>query len=509
MNADLRYFFGLTFILYSFSLSAQLKSTARSRCGDLGNNTFMNPILSGDYPDPTIMRDGKDYYMTHSAFDYLPGLTVFHSTDLVNWEPVSYVYTSYLGSGWAPDICKYDGKYYVYFTVADKGNFVVYADSPKGPWSSPIDLNINWIDPCHVTDETGQRWLFLSGGHRIKLSIDGLSVVGKLEKIYDGWKYPGHWETEGQALEGPKLKKIGAYYYMLSAQGGTAGPPTSHMVVVARSRSVNGPWENAPNNPLIHTYSRTERWWSKGHGSLIDAPDGKWWIVYHAYENGFPGLGRQTLLEPVELTGDGWLKASTGKGIEKPLRKPVTSRKVIDRLAHLNEFRIGMDWRFYRKFDSSRFCVNDRVLTLKAQGKTPHESAPLLFVAGAHNYEFSVRIDKDSNAVAGLVLFYNADFYVGTGFDSKQIFSWRKGDIKGRHEQKGKNKLWLKIRNNNQIVTGFYSYDGMDWKQEPWSRDISGYHHNVLYDFISILPGLFAYGEGTVQFTEFQFKRFD
>lgn len=509
MNADLRYFFGLTFILYSFSLSAQLKSTARSRCGDLGNNTFMNPILSGDYPDPTIMRDGKDYYMTHSAFDYLPGLTVFHSTDLVNWEPVSYVYTSYLGSGWAPDICKYDGKYYVYFTVADKGNFVVYADSPKGPWSSPIDLNINWIDPCHVTDETGQRWLFLSGGHRIKLSTDGLSVVGKLEKIYDGWKYPGHWETEGQALEGPKLKKIGAYYYMLSAQGGTAGPPTSHMVVVARSRSVNGPWENAPNNPLIHTYSRTERWWSKGHGSLIDAPDGKWWIVYHAYENGFPGLGRQTLLEPVELTGDGWLKASTGKGIEKPLRKPVTSRKVIDRLAHLNEFRIGMDWRFYRKFDSSRFCVNDRVLTLKAQGKTPHESAPLLFVAGAHNYEFSVRIDKDSNAVAGLVLFYNADFYVGTGFDSKQILSWRKGDIKGRHEQKGKNKLWLKIRNNNQIVTGFYSYDGMDWKQEPWSRDISGYHHNVLYDFISILPGLFAYGEGTVQFTEFQFKRFD
>jgi xylan 1,4-beta-xylosidase len=148
------------------------------------------------------------------------------------------------------------------------------------------------------------------------------------------------------------------------------------------------------------------------------------------------------------------------------------------------------------------------VLTLQAQGKTPQESAPLLFVAGAHDYEFSVRIDKDSNAVAGLVLFYNADFYVGTGFDSKQILSWRKGDIKGRHEQKGKNQLWLKIRNNNQIVTGFYSYDGMNWMQEPWSRDISGYHHNVLYDFISILPGLFAYGEGTVRFSEFQYKQF-
>ena len=511
MKSYLQYLFGITFVFSCFSALAQIKSAYQTHAkpGDLGNNTFMNPILSGDYPDPAIMRDGEDYYMTHSAFDYLPALTVFHSTDLVNWEPISYVYISYLGSGWAPDICKHDGKYYIYFTIASKGNFVVYADSPEGPWSSPIDLNVNWIDPCHVTDETGQRWLFLSGGHRIKLAADGLSVVGKLEKVYDGWKYPEEWETEGQALEGPKLKKIGQYYYMLSAQGGTAGPPTSHMVVVARSRSINGPWENAPNNPLIHTYSRSERWWSKGHGSLIDAPDGKWWIVYHGYENGFLGLGRQTLLEPVELTSDAWLKAPTGKGIKKPLRKPVKSEKIIDRLAHLNEFRIGFDWRFYKKFDAGRFSVNNRMLTLKAQGKTPQESAPLLFVAGAHDYEFSVRINKDSNAVAGLILFYNADFYVGTGFDSKQMLSWRKGDIKGRHEQSGKNQLWLKIRNNNQIVTGFYSYDGMNWTQEPWSRDISGYHHNVLYDFISILPGLFAYGDGTVRFSEFQFKRFD
>lgn len=511
MKTVFRYFLGITFIFYASSVSAQIRSTliAKYKYGDLGNNTFLNPILGGDYPDPSIMRDGKDYYMTHSSFDYVPGLTVFHSRDLVNWEPVSHALTSYIGSGWAPDICKYGGKYYIYFTVANKGNFVVYADSPSGPWTNPIDLKVDWIDPCHVVDETGQRWLFLSGGHRIKLAADGLSVVGKLEKVYDGWKYPEEWETEGQALEGPKLKKIGRYYYMLSAQGGTAGPPTSHMIIVARSGSINGPWENAPNNPLIRTYNRSERWWSKGHGSLIDAPDGKEWIVYHAYENGFYGLGRQTLLEPVQLTSDGWLKAPTGTAIEKPLPMPVRSGKTTDRLAHLKEFRIGLDWRFYKKFDSGRFSVNNKMLTLEAQGKTPQESAPLLFAAGAHDYEFSVRIDKDSNAVAGLVLFYNADFYVGTGFDSRQILSWRKGNIKGRHEQRGKNQLWLKIRNNNQIVTGFYSYDGKNWKQEPWSRDISGYHHNVLYDFISILPGLFAYGEGTVRFSEFKFKRFD
>ena len=76
--------------------------------------TFVNPILGGDYPDPTIMRDGNDYYMTHSCFDYQPGLVVMHSRDLVNWEPVSYALKTYLGSVWAPDICKHEGRYYIY-----------------------------------------------------------------------------------------------------------------------------------------------------------------------------------------------------------------------------------------------------------------------------------------------------------------------------------------------------------------------------------------------------------
>ncbi len=510
MMAFLKYCLWGTLLFFSLPVGAQNLSGKRTQ-GELGNSTFLNPILSGDYPDPSIMRDGKDYYMTHSAFDYLPGLTVFHSTDLVNWEPISYALTTYLGSGWAPDICKYGGKYYIYFTMAGTGrsNFVVYANSPYGPWSSPIDLKLGGIDPCHVVDESGQRWLFLSGGNRIKLAGDGLSTVGTLEKVYDGWQYPEEWDTEGFSLEGPKLKKIGSYYYMLSAEGGTAGPPTSHMVVVARSKSINGPWENAPNNPLIHTYSGRERWWSKGHGSLVDAPDGKWWIVYHAYENGFLNLGRQTLLEPVELTSDGWLKAPTGTGIEKPLRKPILSQNRISRLSHLNEFRIGLDWRFYKKYDSTRAFVNKGVLTLKAQGKTPHESAPLLFVAGAHNYEISVKIDKDTGAAAGLLLFYNADFYVGTSFDSKKRYRWRKGSTKWSAEHNGSNQLWLKLKVHNNIVTGYYSYNGTDWRKEPWGMDISGYHHNTLYDFLSVLPGLFASGEGEVRFSEVKFKQLE
>lgn len=474
------------------------------------NPVFLNPVLGGDYPDPTIVRDGKDYYMTHSAFDYLPGLTVWHSTDLVNWQPISYALRTYLGSVWAPDICKYQGKYYIYFTVSGRGNFVVTADSPYGPWSQPYDLHVGGIDPCHIADETGQRWLFLSGGTRVKLTADGLSSIqGTLEKVYDGWKFPDEWDTEGFALEGPKVKKIGQYYYLLCAEGGTAGPATSHMVTVARSASINGPWVNAPNNPLVHTYSDKDRWWSRGHGSLIDAPDGKWWIIYHAYEKDFLTMGRQTLLEPVTFTKDGWITAPTGAKVAQPIQQPIISTQKDERLARLSDFRVGLEWKFYKQFDSTRVQVNNGVLTLRAQGKTPHESSPIMFVPGVHNYEISVRIDKDSATAAGILLFYNADFYVGTSFDSKKRYRWRKGYTKASFEHSGNNLLWLKIRNINNIVTGYYSYDGVKWTKESWGMDISGYHHNTLYDFMSVLPGLFASGKGEVRFSEFKFTKLE
>ena len=160
------------------------------------------------------MREGKDYYMTHSAFDYQPGLTVWHSRDLVNWEPISYALKTYLGSVWAPDICKYKDRYYIYFTVASRprSNYVVWAKSPYGPWSDPINLQVQNIDPCHVVGEDGSRWLFMSGGKRVKLRDDGLSIVpGTEEVVYKGWPIPEDWITEGMALEGPKLRKIGGW----------------------------------------------------------------------------------------------------------------------------------------------------------------------------------------------------------------------------------------------------------------------------------------------------------
>ena len=503
--------------------------------------TFTNPILGGDYPDPTIMRDGEDYYMTHSAFDYVPGLVVFHSRDLVHWEPISSALNTFLGSVWAPDICKYKDKYYIYFTVAypsdavrakagrnlrpsSRMNFVVTADSPYGPWSEPVDLGVANIDPCHVVGEDGQRWLFLSGGKRAKLTPDGLHVVpGTEEVVYPGWMYPAEWLTEGLCLEGPKLRKIGDYYYYLNAEGGTAGPPTSHMVVVARSKSINGPWEDSPYNPLIHTYANGNRWWSRGHGSLIDTPDGRWYCVYHAYENGFTDLGRQTLLEPLELTSDGWfrpvIRDSEGLSADPTGPIPVPIANEADNApakggakASIGQFRVGLEWKSYRANEPERYQQIPDGIRVLAKGTLPGNSSPLMFVAGDHRYEIEAEIElSDADTRAGLVLYYDSVFHMGTAFDGQRRYRYRKGGQSGggMHPQGDTRRMWLRLRNDNHVVTGSYSYDGKQWQRETWGMDCSGYNHNTLYQFQSVLPGIFCSGKGSATFKNFKYRNLD
>ncbi|RYH93449.1 MAG: xylan 1,4-beta-xylosidase, partial [Acetobacteraceae bacterium] len=203
------------------------------RIADLGNGSFLNPLMAGDHPDPTILKDGADYYMTFSTFDSYPGLVIWHSRDLVNWQPVTAALQKNIGSVWAPELCEHKGRYYLYVPVKASPNtsYVLWADRIEGPWSEPIDLHLpDHIDPGHAVGEDGSRWLFLSGGDRIRLAEDGLSTVGKVEHVYDPWRYPSDWVVEGFSPEGPKILRRGDYFYLVTAVGGTAGPPTGHMV---------------------------------------------------------------------------------------------------------------------------------------------------------------------------------------------------------------------------------------------------------------------------------------
>ncbi len=484
------------------------------RIGDLGDGRFLNPILSGDRPDPAILKDGADYYMTFSSFDSYPGLVIWHSRDLVNWQPIGPALHRNIGSVWAVSLEKHDGRYFIYIPTKASPNsiWVIHADRIEGPWSEPVDLGLHdHIDPCHAVGDDGSRWLFLSGGDRIRLAADGLSTVGKVEHVYDPWRYPDDWDVESFSPEGPKIHRRGDWFYLITAVGGTAGPPTGHMVIAARSRSINGPWENAPGNPLVRTQSDAERWWSRGHASLVEGPAGDWWAVYHGYEAGYWTLGRQTLLDPIEWTPDGWFRMKGGD-LSRPLPAPRGGRRVPHGAALTDDFRkpsLGTRWSFYRPTadETSRLTVANGVLTLKARGTAPVDSSPLLLIAGDQAYRFECDIAIDPGVTAGLVLFYDDKLYCGLGFDDQRFVTHQYGAERGRPANPHGRRLKMRVTNDRHIVSYHLSGDGgRSWQRFDRGMEVSGYHHNVRGGFLMLRPGLYAAGRGAARFTNFRFE---
>lgn len=464
-------------------------------------------LFEGDNPDPSIVRYKDTYYMVHSSFIYTPGLVVYKSIDLINWTPCSVALPEYAGDVWAPDICVYNDRFYIYFPTREtnstgKTNMVIWTDNPEGEWSRPVDLKVGGIDPEHVTGPDGKRYLLLSAGDLHPLSDDGCQIIGEPEIIYKGWEIPEEWDIESFSLEGLNIKKIGEYYYMLVAEGGTAGPPTGHMIIQARAKDIHGPWENASANPLLRTESPQETWWSQGHGSIVDTPDGRLFMFFHAYEKGYLTLGRQTLVREVEIGEDGWIQLKEGN-ISLPQPALVAERNIQDYI-----------WQTTQESLAERFDITSESITIKGKGKSPQESSPLLLRAGDHSYEIEACIELDNeNASAGLVTYYDKDMHFGLGFKPGQLLRYRRGAVH-RHAPKcdiafkdGKCKLWVKIRNTEHIISGWYSQDGQTWHKYPWAFDMQGYHHNTLGGFLSVRPGIYAGGEGKAKVTNFVYRK--
>ncbi|MEO5774427.1 MAG: family 43 glycosylhydrolase [Sphingomicrobium sp.] len=489
------------------------------RVADLGNGYFLNPLMAGDHPDPTILRDGADYYMTFSTFDSYPGLVIWHSRDLINWRPVTAALTKNVGSVWAPELARHNGRYFLYIptkkTAAEGSkttSWVIWADRIEGPWSEPIDLELpNHIDPGHAVGEDGSRWLFLSGGDRVRLSADGLSRSGDPEHVYDPWHYPEDWVVEGFSPEGPKVMRHGRYFYLVTAVGGTAGPPTGHMVTAARSKSIHGPWEHCPRNPLVRTTSLSEKWWSRGHATLVEGPDGSWWSVYHGYENGLWTLGRQTLLDPVEWTADGWFRM-TGGDLSRPIRKPRGGKSGPHGQPLSDDFAtlaLGSKWNFFKPApdERSRAHVAGNSLFLQARGKAPSDSSPLLLIAGDPAYRFECDIEIDAGGTAGLILFYDDRLYAGLGFDEAHFVTHQYGIERGRPPNPHGRRMRMRVTNDRNIITFDTSGDGgRTWKRFDRGMEVSGYHHNVRGGFLMLRPGLYSAGAGTARFRNFTFK---
>ncbi len=351
--------------------------------------TLKNPILPGFYPDPSICRVGEDFYLACSSFEEYPGLPIFHSRDLMNWEQICYAMTAengfhverncMNGGVMAPTLRYWNGTYYIINTnFSHDGNYIVTAKDPAGPWSQPhwlrdvpgIDASLFFDDDgqCYVIG-TGENWPNGKGGLRqgiwvAKFDIQNYKMASEPVAIFGGAF------ADVASPESPHIYHIGDYYYLLIAEGGTEH---YHSATIARARNVFGPYENNPANPLI-THRHMGFYCpigNVGHADLVDLPDGSWYAVMLAsrlVDRKSKNLGRETYICPVTWERD-WplFSPETGKmEWEYPApnlpEHPFPARNPVD---DFDSPTLGVDWSFWGRPYTDFWKVANSKLTLK------------------------------------------------------------------------------------------------------------------------------------------------
>ena len=485
------------------------KSTSRAEAAGL---YYKNPILSGDYPDPSVLRMGTNYYMTNTSAMMVPGLLIWHSRDLIHWSPVTYALRQYDGYVAAPCLTHFNGRFYIYYTPGHSTH-VIWAKNIHGPWSKPVRLlrdgrPFSAFDPSVIRNRAGKRYLVGAGNFIIRLAANGLSVSGKRQFIYKGWPIPKNWIVECGCLEAPKIMRHGRYYYMFSAEGGTSGPPTSHMSIVARARHLAGPWTNSPYNPLVHTYSRHQTWWSTGHGMPVKAPDGAWYLIFHGYRKNYLTLGRPVLMEPIRWTQDGWVKLLRGSRPSAPLPAP-GGEMVPGRMHFSDNFngrRLGLQWRFYYRVPTGRFKLTGHSLILHATGSSMATSSPMVCITGDHAYQISVHVDVRPGANAGLTLYYDAHAFISIGIGDGKIWYGQRAKMTDVGRFSGSQAV-LKIVNYHNAVECYVGHEAGKLKKILPVLYAGGYTHQTFGNYLSLRPGLYCIGRRSAEFEHFKFTK--
>jgi xylan 1,4-beta-xylosidase len=333
---------------------------------------FTNPVLPGFHPDPSICRVGDRFYLVVSSFEYFPGIPIFESTDLVSWTPLGHVLDrpSQLdlsrapasGGIYAPTIRHHDGVFFVTATnVSDQGHFIVHATDPAGPWSEPVWVDQNGIDPSLFFED---GLVYFSSNIEPQPSGPHLETPdferGIQQSLID--PFTGHlltpprlvWGGTGSRYpEAPHLFRRGDHYYLLIAEGGTE---YGHMATIGRSTSPWGPFESSPHGPLISHRSLASPLQAVGHADLVTLPNGDWWTVCLGVRpvGQWPRhvLGRETLLAPVRWREDGWPEVGTGGEIAVEQPRPPLPRTQTPASTGRDDFDAGTlspEWEFVRR----------------------------------------------------------------------------------------------------------------------------------------------------------------
>jgi xylan 1,4-beta-xylosidase len=370
-----------------------------------------NPILPGFNPDPSIVRVGENYYLTTSTFGYLPGLPIYQSHDLVDWQLIGHVatregqlkMTGVRGNGgaWAPTIRYRNGLFYVVVTDAmGRGNLIFTAENPAGPWSDGITVDIQGIDPDIAWDADGTCYvtfsgIILSGPERgMQLGIQQVRIDEVTGKVLEEPRKM--WSGTGLTFpEAPHLYELDGYWYLLIAEGGTE---RGHAVSISRGLHPAGPFEGAPNNPVLSARSTSRAVQNTGHGDLVQTPTGEWVMVLLGMRPGgmtraFSPLGRETFATNVTWV-DGW-----------PVVEPVELNDVLPAPEFVDTFdadQLSGEWIRVRHLAEDFLTKKPGSILLTGDGRTLEHEAPIFIGRRQRRLEGIVRAEVAVSGVGGV-----------------------------------------------------------------------------------------------------------
>lgn len=443
-----------------------------------------NPVLRGFYPDPSICRAGDTYYMTCSTLEYYPGYPLFCSKDLQHWKQVGYAlgfgnWTKEMVNGqkyelYAPTLRYHENLFYLISTnILGGGHFIITSENIEGPWSEPIwiegDDKGDGHDPDLFFDSDGQvyfsRFTWNKGIMQWKLDMKTKKVISEGKTIWEGF--------EDRYCECPHIYKINGWYYLLAAEGSTG---VGHMIVCARSRFPDGPYEGCPANPIFtHRALVMEEIRCVGHGDLVLGPDEKWWMVVLGTRQNAAGrlrvLGRETFLVPVDWSDSGWPVVNENQ----PLRTNMECKRELPSITmeeellsdDFNQKELGVAWSFHYPPKTQFWSLEEQPghLVLYGSKETLDEDTAIsLIVRRQQEIHFTasalIRFMPEYNEEAGITAYASGFHHYEIGIRNKENKNWifwrkRIGDLVHTEyvEEADQEALELILRGDREYYT--------------------------------------------------------
>ncbi len=454
---------------------------------------YRNPIRTGMYPDPSIIRVEDTYYMVNSSFIYFPCIPVSMSKDLVHWKIIGHAIVNPQwarldnlegGRGyWAPDISYYAGKFYITATyrLNDDGTIyrkqiIVSSETPEGPYSEPAIIDEDGIDPSLFTDDDGKRYMLLNRGARIlPINKEGTKQIGEAKLLYYG--------DNKRAPEGPHLLKKDGYYYLFEAEGGT-GP--GHRITVSRSKELMGRYEPCPYNPIMRQNDEGAIIQRCGHGKPVQTQNGQWYIVYlcgRKIGEGYSILGRETALDPITWTADGWPIVNNLDGPSTLQIKPNLPEMIWEE-SDFDDFKeqwLGTNWVFPRPPEMDGIVLKNSYVYIKGSKEDLSSMhARNILLRRQTDFKFSCVCKMKMPDIypgqdMGITCYYDENTFIKFGIFATteeqprlliKVMEYVDGYIEGKEVEVDCSKKYIYLKVNvNYLTRAFYfSYDGEEYQ---------------------------------------------